>query len=487
MKLFTGGLLAETTGFSPLRTGLGDFEPADGKLFGAVVGQMVEVFDRRGRERGWEVVRGLLAGAMPGGVVSRSAYETLRDRMLADLRAALPVDVVMLSLHGAMVADGYDDCEGDLLARIRIMVGPKVPIGVELDPHCNLSEAMVRAADILVMYKEWPHVDMLERANDVFALTEACLEGRIRPRIAVWDCRMLDCFHTMEPPVKPLLDEIRHLEGRDGILSISIVHGYPFGDVPDGGTKMMVISDDQPERGARLAEQLGRRLFAMRGKTRPRHLPLEEGLDAVEQAVRHPVVVADVSDAPGAGAPGDATSLLAGLLRRQIRDVALAYLWDPGMVSLAINAGVGARLPMRLGGKTGPGSGTPLDLECEVVLVVRNHVVPGVQGPTPVGDVAVVRTSGVEIVLSAQRPAAMTSEHFVSLGIDPRARRVLVVKSVNNFRAGFEAVAGQFVYVCPPGTLDTSLSSLPFRRIGRPRWPFDQDPFGATDHREGSR
>jgi microcystin degradation protein MlrC len=480
VKLFTAALVTESTSFSPFRTALGDFDRAgpDGKLLGALVGSVLDVYRRRALERGWTVVQGLAAGAMPGGMVTRAAYQALREELLAGLQAALPVDVVMLFLHGAMLAEGEDDPEGDLLREIRRLVGPAAPIGVEFDPHANLSERMVRSANVLVCFKEWPHVDIHERADDVFELTAATLERRVRPVAAVWDCRMLSLYHTMESPTRELLAEIRSREGKDGILSISFVHGYPFADVPDAGTRMLVLADGDGARAATVAEELGRKVFQLRGRTHPRHLGLSEGLDRIAAATRFPVVVADISDAPGAGAPGDATFLVRGLIERGIRDAAVAYLWDPVMTAVAINAGEGAVLDLRLGGKMGRTSGDPLDLRVRVIRALPGTRVRDGGRELPVGDLAVVEAKGIEIVLSKDRPAAMGAGHFESAGIDPTRRRVLVVKSVNNFRAGFEAVAAEFVYIAGPGALTTDLRLHPFRRITRPRWPFDPEPFG---------
>lgn len=487
MKVFIAGLVTESTSFSPFRTSLADFERAgpDGKLLGAMVGSVLDVFRRRAEERGWEVRQGLAAGAMPGGPVTRSAYAALRSELLDSLAQAGEVNAVLLFLHGAMLAEGEDDPEGDLLAAIRARVGPGVPIGVEIDPHANLSDRMVEHADVLVAFKEWPHVDPLDRAHDVFDLVAAMVERGVRPVRAVHECRMLSLFHTMELPTRELLDDIRAREGKNGILSISFIHGYPFADVPDAGAKMLVIANRDVEKARAVAKELGERVWAMRGKTHPRHLGLEEGLDQVVAAGAHPVLVADISDAPGAGAPGDATFVIRGLLERGVRNVAVAYLWDPVMTDVAITAGVGAELALRLGGKMGPASGTPLDLTCRVVNTAPDARVmtpPAGQSEeaghpvaVPVGDLAVVESQGISIVLSKERPVAMHAGHFAQVGIPPAAQRVLVVKSVNNFRAGFEAVAGTFVYIAGPGALSTNLRLHPYRRIRRPMWPLDDE------------
>ncbi|WP_131798565.1 M81 family metallopeptidase, partial [Achromobacter insolitus] len=170
MRIFTGALATETNTFSPLPTGLAAFKSREYLPAGTHPDHMtfyagpLWAARQRAREMGWTLVEGLVASAQPGGTTTRAAYETLRDELLADLRAALPVDMVLLGLHGAMVADGYDDCEGDILRRVREIVGPDVVVGAELDPHAHLSPLMVQQATVLVLFKEYPHIDVLERA-----------------------------------------------------------------------------------------------------------------------------------------------------------------------------------------------------------------------------------------------------------------------------------------------------------------------------------
>src|SRR5690349_24312515 len=164
----------------------------------------------------------MVAGAQPSGTTTRHAYETLRDELLADLRAVLPVDMVVLGLHGAMVADGYDDCEGDLLARVREIVGDKVVVGAELDPHNHLTPAMLANADLLIAFKEYPHTDVLERAHELVDLCAAQVEKRIRLVGAAVDCGMIVPIHTSREPARGFVDRIQALEGRDGICSISV-------------------------------------------------------------------------------------------------------------------------------------------------------------------------------------------------------------------------------------------------------------------------
>src|SRR5258707_1874487 len=179
-----------------------------------------------------------------------------------------------------MVAHGYDDCEGDLLERVRGLVGSRTVIAAELDPHSHLSATRVANSDILVAFKEVPHIDFADRAEEVVELALRTARGEIRPHMAVWDCRMLDMLPTSKDPMRGFVDRIKALEGKDGVLSISVIHGFSAADVPDMGVKMLVVTDAQPSKGAALAERLGRELFGLRGTTGHQMLEIDAAIDA---------------------------------------------------------------------------------------------------------------------------------------------------------------------------------------------------------------
>ena len=324
MKLFTTFLGTESNTFSPIPTGHANFAETF-LVRGGDHGDEPSVYSRplaiareRARQRGWSVAESLATFAQPAGLTVRTVFESFRDEILADLRAALPVDMVLLNLHGAMVADGYDDCEGDVIAQVREIVGPGVPIGVELDPHCHLSQKMVNNATALITFKEYPHIDAAERAEELFDIIASAAEGKIRPAISVFNCRMIGIYHTTREPMRSYVDRIKGLEGRDGVLSISVAHGFPWGDVPDMGTKILVVTDGRPEYGERLAQELGRELFEMREALRPNFLSIDEGLNRALEIDRSPVVMADTADNAGGGAPSDSTFVLKALLERGI-------------------------------------------------------------------------------------------------------------------------------------------------------------------------
>jgi microcystin degradation protein MlrC len=481
MRVFTASLATETNTFSPLPTSLASFaergyfpsgtHPPGMTLFSGPLWAARE----RARTLGWHVIEGMTAGAQPGGIATRHAYEALRDELLGDLRAALPVDMVVLGLHGAMVADGYEDCEGDLLARVRAIVGPGVVVGAELDPHSHLSEAMVAHADILVAYKEYPHTDIRERALELVDLCAAQVKGHIAPAAGMADCGMIVTIRTNEQPARGYIDRLQALEGRGGILSISLIHGFPWGDTPDMGTRLLVYADRDREAAQALAEALAGELRGMREALSPALPGLEAALDMAAGAPERPVVIADLADNPGGGGAGDATFFLHALHRRGIRNVAVGPLWDPGATRIAFDAGVGASLPLRIGGKVSPMSGSPIDLRCTVRALVPDMVMTGLSGaPAPVGDAALVEADGIEIVLVSRRVQAMDIDVFTQLQCQLQQKAIIVVKSAQHFQASFSRVARHVIYADAGGSVSQNLGSLPYRRIRRPKWPVDR-------------
>jgi microcystin degradation protein MlrC len=478
MRVFSAGLATETNTFAPMPTGLASFRDRGYYPAGTHPDQMtffagpLWAARERAKVLGWDLVEGMVAAAQPSGTTTRHAYETLRDELLADLRAALPVDIVLLGLHGAMVADGYDDCEGDLLARVRKIVGTKVVVGAELDPHNHLSAAMLGNADVLVAYKEYPHTDILERAYEVVDLCAAMAEGKIEPVAAAVDCEMIVTVHTSRQPARGFVDRIQALEGKDGILSVSITHGFPWADVADMGTKVLVYADGDAAKAQQLARRLADELIGMREALTPALPNIDGALDQALAFDGGPVVIADGADNPGGGAAGDSTFILRRLIERGITNAALGPLWDPGAVRIAFDAGVGATLMLRLGGKVSPLSGAPVDALCTVKALIADMHMTGLAGaPMPLGDSALVETAGIEICLITLRGQAMGTDMFTQLGTDLAAKKIVVVKSSQHFYASYAKVAKHVIYADAPGSVTRDLTTLPYRKIRRPKWP----------------
>ena len=480
MRLFAASIGTETNTFAPIPTALESFHesfyaapgqhPDDAKLCTAPLW----VARRRARAEGWTLIEGSCSFAEPAGLVSRGAYEELRDEVLGQLRAAMPLDGVVLGLHGAMVADGYEDCEGDLIERVRQIVGPEVPIGVELDPHCHMTQKRVRNATLIICFKEFPHTDFVARGEEVVELTLRTARGEIKPVMSLVDCRMIGSFPTTLQPMRGFVDKISALEGKDGVLSISLAHCFPYADVPEMGARVLVITDNQREAGDRLARSLADEFFAMRGKTQPDYHAPDEAID-IALKDRGPVVVADPSDNPGGGAPGDSTVILRRLIERNVQGAALAPIWDPMAVRLCFMAGEGGQINLRFGGKTAPTSGQPIDARVTVTRLVREATQTFVGAGVPLGDSAAIRIGGVDVVLITKRTQALGTDLFTGMGVSIDDKKIVVVKSTNHFHAAFAPHASRVLYCDSGGPIPRDHRKVPYSRVQRPIWPLDED------------
>jgi len=495
MKIFAAALETETNTFSPIPTGMADFHvirPDDLKSGTVQLKDLVplEVWRQKAEVRKDQFIFGLCAWAQPSGLTTKLTYESLRDELLASLKANGPVDIVLLALHGAMVAGSYDDCEGDILLRARQLVGPEVTIAVELDLHCHLTQVMLENANIIITYKEYPHVDVNARGEEVFDLAIEAHLGHSQPTMALFDCKMMGMYPTSTPVMRGFIDAMVETEQLDDVLSVSFGHGFPFGDVPDGGGKLLVVTDNNQPLAQRLAEKLGRQVFDLRHSINFDALPLEPALEkaltviaSASSGEAKPVVVADQSDNAGGGAPSDSTFALRWLLDHKMRDTAVAIFYDPQVVKLAIAAGLGAVLQVRLGGKMGEASGDPLDLSVTVSAINKDylHRFPQEEGDPilwPLGDTVALHCAGIDIVVSTERGQCFSPCIFDDLGIPANKKQLLLVKSAQHFYGAFAPMASEVIYMAGPGAVPPIMQQIPYQRMStEDKYPWVDNPF----------
>ncbi len=481
MRLFAATIATETNTFSPLPTSLEAYKegvwlrpgehPGDTALMCTAP---LWVARRRAAAEGFTLVEGSCFAASPAGPTNRADYETMRDEVLAQVQGALPLDGVLLGLHGAMVAHGYDDVEGDIVERVRGIVGPGCVIGVELDPHCHLTLKRLRSADIIILYKEFPHTDVVDRAEDLLTLVLKTIRRQVVPVQSVYDCRQIGMYPTTLPLMRAFVDRTAAMEGHGGVLSVSIVHCFPYADVPELSGRILVITDGDKALADRLATELGEEFVAMRGRTAPEFLDVEAGISAGLEVNGHPVVMADPADNAGGGAPSDNTSILRALIARRVDNAAIGPIWDPVAVRLCFDAGLGAVFPLRFGGKIGPTSGPPVDATVTVTGLARDCWQSF--GPTQVklGDCACVKIGGVEAVLISNRTQALGLELFRNVGVEPTDKKLLVVKSTNHFMAAFGPIAKKVLYIDADGPISRDYRKIDYRCLQRPIWPLDE-------------
>jgi microcystin degradation protein MlrC len=484
MRIFTASLATESNSFSPIPTSRQTYEQTlyfpPGKHPDRATHCTAPLFvaRRRAKQEGFELIEGSCFWAEPSGPTLQASYESMRDEILAQCRAAMPLDGVLLGLHGAMVAYGYDDCEGDIIACVREIVGPKAVIGVELDPHCHLTEKRVRGADIVILYKEYPHTDFLECGEELVTLVVKAIRRDIKPVTSLYDCGMIDVFPTSREPGRAFLEKMKKLEGRNGVLSVSLGHGFTQGDVPEQGTRVLVVTDNAKARGDAVARELGAEVRQKRGQWYSPYLSYEEAITAAYAEPKGPVVVADPTDNAGGGAASDNTNIIRRLIERGMTDAAVGPLWDPVAVEFCHAAGVGETIPLRLGGKTAPTSGLPIDGNATILGLVRDGEQSFGSAKVKFGDGAGIRIGGVEVALIAHRTQALGTEIFSAVGIDLLTKRYIGVKSTNHFYAAYAPIAAKVLYCDGEGPSPLDARKYPFTKARRTIWPHAELPEG---------
>ncbi|MEB8386891.1 M81 family metallopeptidase [Rhodobacteraceae bacterium KMM 6894] len=483
MRLFMATISTETNTFCSMPTAMSGFEEFYLRHGTAtqeppnLMTEALHVWRARAEAEGWEVTESLAAIAEPAGLTTGPTYEALRGEILSDLDGAGGADVVLLQLHGAMVAEGVEDCEGDILAAVRARC-PRAVIGVALDLHCHLTARMCAAADLVITFKEYPHDDATPRAEELFDMARLTLAGEINPVMSVFDCRMLGIYMTKESEMARIVQEMHALEAEPGILSVSLAHGFAWADVADLGARVLVIADGDAGLAQETAERFGRSFYERRHALKADYPTMAEALDvALGEDADRPIVLADMGDNSGAGAPGDATFVLREILKRGLSDVALGLIWDPVVVRICRDAGEGATLSLRVGGKTSAFSGDPVDIEARVMRIASGlgqHLGPGLE---PLGCMVWLRIGeDTDLVVNDLRTQVYHPEAFEQMGIRLAEKRLVVVKSTFHFYAPFRAIASRVIQVATPGGASPDFRNFDYRRGGAELWPFMDDP-----------
>ena len=486
MKVFIACLGTETNTFSNMPTGLINFQETmlyhgDATRDSTALFAMPLIIWREKAEAvGAEVVESLAAFAQPAGPTMRTVYEDFRSEILTDLATAMPVDLVLLCLHGAMVADGYDDCEGDLTQRVRQIVGPDTVIGVELDLHCSITQTLTDHADVIITFKEYPHIDPPDRAHELFDVCWQTLQGEVKPVMNLHDLQMISMWRTPVEPAASIVREMHELETRDTVLSVSHAHGFPWGDVPDASAKLLVVTDNDIETGRKIASDLAETIWSLRDETHPTGLSIDEAFDTALASESGPIIMADHADNAGVGAPSDSTYILQTILDKNVENVASGFYWDPVAVRFCVEAGEGTEFTLRIGGKVGKGSGQPVDLPITVRKIVSNAEQSFGQAKQTMGcGVWVSAANNLDIFLNSIRTQTFHPDAFEQFGLKLSDKKIVVVKSTQHFYAGFAPIAESVLYVSAPGSINMNFSEIGFKKFTDPYWPKVADPRSA--------
>ena len=487
MRLVIAMMKHETNTFSPVRTDWRRFRDWGAHL-GAAARRAYEgtampmgAYLKLAREVGAEVVTPVAAEAMPSGPVAADAYALMSDAILDSVRAGC--DGAMLDLHGAMVAETTPDGEGTLLERIRA-IAPDLPIAVTCDLHANLTDKMVRNCTALIGYKTYPHVDMHEVADQVGRILLRAMKGEIRPAMG-WDRRPLLAqtlrMGTDDEPMKTLIARARE-EERQGMLAATVFGGFPLADMHDAGMSAICIANGDAPAARGAATRLMATAWERREDFLYRPEPLETAVARAKAMTEGPVLLLDHADNVGSGGTEDVMTVLREIIRQDLDDVAVAAVCDPEAVRRMQSAGVGATITLSLGGKTDMPAidrrGEPLEVTGRVRTIsdgewiVRGPMYTGVT--VTMGPTAVLDTGKVQIVVVSRHHEPWDQGVFTSVGIDPKTKRYLLLKSRIHYRAGFAPLARATITLDGDGVTTSDNDRLRFERVRRPIFPLDR-------------
>jgi microcystin degradation protein MlrC len=490
MRVATLGLHHESNTFAPVAASLEQFLAAgpvegDGLLAEYAESQatLAGFIEAANADSGIELVPLVYFDLNPMGTITSEAFETLVGRMLTALADQGPWDAILIALHGAAVSEGHRDADGEILDRVRELVGDDVPIGVTFDMHANVSARMVERATVVNTYMTNPHLDARIRARESAELLFRAARGEITPVIALETPPLVVNIlrqGTDDSPMRELIALAREEAARPGVLSVSVTEGFPYADVEEMGMAFLAVTDGDAELARDVARRLARAAWDIRADLDGAGVPIDDALRSAATATAGPVVLLDVGDNVLGGSPADSTHVLAAAQRLGIGGV-FHSLCDPASVEICHSVGLGATVELEVGGKTDDLHGAPVRIRG----VVR-HLDDGRfedAGPThggrrfyDAGPRAVVDTDDDHTLLLTSRPMGNTSrQELVSAGIDPLRQPIIVAKGVQSPRGAYEPIAAEVIQLNSPGCTSADVTVLEYRHRRRPMFPFEPD------------
>ena len=503
-KVFLCGFHQETASFNPIPTTWEKYQRRSGGVgeqlianvrkggaaresaYGAILGAMLDEAEKRG----FQVIGGMDIGAYSGGAVEQSVVDRYLEENLALLKAALPVDAVLVGLHGATQSSASNDVCGDILTAIREVVGETTVIGASCDLHANVTEKMMRAADYISGYQTYPHLDFDSTGHRAAVLALDKVEGKSAKMAWVTLPQMAPAhgYTTEKGGLKALMDKGHAMVSAGEIRDFSVFQVQPWLDVDKPGSAILVAADTE-EKAIAVAADLARDEFALREELQgPKLWTMAETVQAaIDNTVDKPVVLVDSSDSPGAGSPGDSAEVLRYLLPHRDTLRAAVTVVDAPAVAKAFALGVGGKADFMLGGTVSPELSAPVEVtDCVVKSLHSGEFV--LEGPASrgargnMGRAAVLQAGQLLILVNHAGGNCKDPQFYRSAGIEPTLCRLVDVKACTSFRAAYEPISALICNTITPGAAGVELTTLPFKNIPKPFYPFaeiTEDMIGA--------
>ena len=482
MRIAIGGFQHETNTFAPSKATFERFHGGEGwpplqrgaDILDAVDGINIPIAGFIAAMKGSRhtLVPTTWAAASPSAHVTEDAFERISGMIISDLKAAMPVDGVYLDLHGAMVTEHFDDGEGELLSRVRAVIGEHVPIVTSLDLHVNVTQRMQANATAMIAYRTYPHIDMADTGGRAAGFLTRLLDGAPRPQLA--SVRLpflvpLQAQSTMMEPNSSIYRELERLEADGAVLSYAT--GFPAADFPECGPVVFAYADD-PSVARAAADALSNIVNEAESDY---DCPVYEPGDAVRKAMSmaehasRPVVIADTQDNPGAGGNSDTTGMLRALVENRAQHAAIGLIVDREAAKIAHAVGEGAEVEIALGGKSRIPGDAPFKAQFQVERLSEGKFTcagPFYRGfHMNIGPCACLRIGGVRIVVACDKPQMADQEMYRFIGIEPTTEQILVNKSSVHFRADFAPIAHEILVAKAPGPMLADLTEFPWKRL----------------------
>jgi len=434
------------------------------------------------RKFGWNMHHAVTADTGPSGLVTSKAFDTITNLILEAARAKSP-DGVLLALHGAMVVENFEDGEGELLQRLRDTIGPDIPIAITLDLHANVTAKMCKLTDIVVSYKTYPHIDIRETACHAGNILQRTMTGEISPTTLLVRCPMLREANDGRTDIGPMVDRLKNArayEDNSDVFAVSINAGFEGSDITEVGPTALVTYQGDSSNHQLFAESIIEDIWERRSDVINSYYTVEEAAKIAVDFLddKGPLLIADFADNPGGGAYGDATSLLAALLKSGVTNACFGSIADPSAAMQCHQHSTGESITLDLGGKTDPNfGGGPITVTGKIELLSDGRCIgdgPMMNGQTiNFGKTCVLRVEGIDILIVSEAIQIIDQQQFRGFGIDPTSKSIIVLKSMQHFRAAFEPIANKII-VCESGALcTTDVKKLPYQNVPRPIYPLD--------------
>lgn len=493
-RIAVGGIAHETHSFATHPTGLDDFRKQS-LFFGKDI--LAELAGGKSATAGmidnarpdWLLLPTAYAGAMPAGLVTADAFAIILGELTARLAQAMPLDGVLLALHGAMVAEGELDAESAILQAVRNVVGNETPIVITLDMHGNISPRTVDLADVLIAYDENPHIDPYDRGREAADVMARLLAGEIRPTAGYAHPSLMlapQATGTADLPLLAVHARAAEMEAEDAVVNVSVFGGFAYSDTPDAGVSLIVTTDNDPDLAQRYADELAAILMANRNAALPEFVSPEK---AVQQALAMPggpIILVDSADNIGGGTPGDGTDALRAMLDAGVVD-GTVVLADPEAVTICWEAGEGATVELEVGGKCDEWHGAPIRVMGRVerlshgtftAELANNHSAAFFGNTIRMGRTAWLRTGdldrgGINILLNERKTPPFDLAQLRSVGIIPEEQKMIAVKSAVAYRAAYLPIAAGVIEMDTAGLCSANLERFPYKHVRRPILPLD--------------